>query len=80
MQIMFYKIKNQLTSSYIFDLIPHENQEYIRYNLRNSKLSDIAIPQTRLASYRRSFVPFAISLWNQLTLQRRNLKSNETFK
>ncbi len=78
MQIMLYKIKNQLAPSYLFDLIPPENQEYIRYNLRNN--SDIAVPQIRLESYRRSFVPFAISLWNQLTLQVRNLKSIEIFK
>jgi len=48
MQIMLYKIKNQLAPPYLFDLIPPENQDYIRYNLRNN--NDIAIPQTRLES------------------------------
>jgi len=78
MLIMLYKIKNNLAPIYLQHLIPPENYEHIRYNLRNNH--DIVVPPVRLESYRRSFVPYSIALWNQLPIQKRNVASLEQFK
>jgi len=78
MLVMLYKIKNNIAPEYLQELIPPENHEYIRYNLRNN--SDIAVPPARLETYRRSFVPHSISLWNQLSIHKRDVASVEEFK
>ena len=78
MLIMVYKIKNGLTPGYLVDIMPRENHEYIRYNLRNNQ--DISVPYTRLEIFRRSFVPFAINLWNKLSQANRNEPTLLAFK
>jgi hypothetical protein len=75
---MLYKIKNNLVPDYLAELLPIQNIEYITYNLRNNQ--NISIPYTRLESYRRSFFPSAIRLWNRLSIDIRNSESLLTFK
>lgn len=48
------------------------------YVLRNS--NDIRVPFCRLESYKKSFFPRAISLWNDLPQHVRNASSLNTFK
>ncbi len=78
MLVMLYGIKNNLSPSYLSDLIPPDNKDQISYNLRNSM--DIVIPLVRLDSYKRSFFPHAITLWNKVSLNVRQLPSLKRFK
>ena len=78
MLVMLYRIKNNLAPSYLTDLNPPINKDHIRYNLRNSL--DITIPQVRLESFKRSFFPYTITLWNKLPENKRSLPSLDTFK
>jgi len=75
---MLYKVKSGLAPDYLKELLPKENCEYIRYNLRNNK--NVRVPATRLESYKRSFFPFSINLWNRLPIQTRQKPSLEEFK
>ena len=77
MLCMLYKIKHNLCPSYLNDILPPENNEIIRYNLRNR--DDIVQPNTRLDSLKRSFIPASIEKWNQLPIDARNLNL-ENFK
>ncbi len=63
MLTMFFKMKINLTPSYLTQLLPVHNND-TGYDLRNS--SNIRIPFTRLETFRRSFIPSAIRLWNRL--------------
>ena len=76
--IMMYKIKNSLAPEYLSDLLPLENTERVRYSLRNQH--DITIPFTRLESFKRSFFPSAIRMWNRLAVETRNSETLEEFK
>ena len=76
--IMLYKIKNNLAPDYLFHLIPQENHELIRYNLRNN--ADIAMPLAKKEAFRRSFVPFSIKLWNELPKSKRSSPCLDMFK
>ena len=78
MLIMLYKIKNDLAPNYLNDLLPPENREYTTYNLRHG--NNIALPYTRLESFKRSFIPFTIRLWNALPNNVRDASSVSEFK
>ena len=78
MLIMLYKIKNGMAPDYLFDILPQENHEYIRYNLRNNM--NLSVPLTRLESFKRSFIPYSINLWNSLAPRKRNMPTLELFK
>ncbi len=78
MLAMMYNIKSKLAPSYLSDLIPPDNKDHISYNLRNSE--DIAIPQVRLESYKRSFFLHSVPLWNKLPLNVRQLPTLNRFK
>jgi hypothetical protein len=78
MLTMIYKIKNDLAPSYLYHLLPPEFREYVGYNLRNSQ--NILLPFTRLESFRRSFFPFSIRLWNALPVDTRSSLSVSDFK
>ena len=64
MLVMLYKVKNRHVPDYLIELLPPENHEQVQYNLRNNH--NIALPYSRLESFRRSFIPYAINLWNSL--------------
>ena len=60
------------------DLLPPENREYTTYNLRHG--NNIVLPFTRLESFKRSYIPFSIKLWNALSIEVRHAPSLRDFK
>ena len=78
MIIMLFKTINSLRRTYLEVLLPQPNQRYIEYNLRNK--DHIRLPFTRLELFRRSFLPTAIRLWNNLTLEQRSVTTLSQFK
>ena len=78
MLIMLFKIKNHEAPDYLCELLPPENQEYIRYNLRNN--TNIKVPYTRLETFKRSFFPYSIRLWNSLSKKTRASSCLSDFK
>ena len=75
---MLFKVKNRLVPEYLYELLPPENHEYIRYNLRNN--NNVTVPYTRLETYKRSFVPYLILLWNSLPKRTRAETNLTEFK
>ena len=78
MLVMMYKMKHNMTPTYLNDLLPPENQEFIAYNLRNRE--DVSLVPTRLDSFKRSFLPTAIRLWNKLKIEDRHSANILSFK
>jgi hypothetical protein len=78
MLVMLYKIKNDQAPSYLYELLPPEFHEYVEYNLRNSQ--NIVLPFTRLESFRRSFFPSSVRLWNGLSVETRSCLTLAIFK
>ena len=76
--VMFYKIKNGQAPEYLQNLLPPDNQDKSTYNLRNKQ--DLSIPFARLETYKRSFFPNAIRLWNSLPICVRSCQSIMEFK
>ena len=64
MIIMLFKIINQQSPNYLFELLPSNNAASINYSLRNR--DNIKMPNCQKESFRRSFLPSAIRLWNKL--------------
>jgi len=58
--------------------LPPENHENVNYNLRNNQ--NIKLPYSRLESFKRSFIPFSINLWNRLKVDVRLSQSISEFK
>ena len=71
----FYKIFNEKSPSYLFNLIPHFNR------VHNTRLG-YNIPPTKVRHdyFKNPFFPSAISEWNKLDFNIRNSKSLNTFK
>ena len=59
-----YRAVNGTVLSYISVLIPPTVSEVSHYNLRDS--SNITIPVTRTATFKRSCIPASVDLWNNL--------------
>ena len=78
MLTMLFKIKHHDTPGYLYELLPPENHELVRYNLRNN--NNITVPYTRLETYKRSFFPFSIRLWNALSKKTRASSGLSEFK
>ena len=62
---MFYKIFHADAPAYLCDMLPHTVGDKSDYNLYSAHKMDI--PFTRLECHRRSFFPFVICAWNNLT-------------
>ena len=58
-----HKIVNDNAPTYLCNLIPKEIEPN-RYNLRNP--NNIKIPKTRTETFRKSFIPSGIKVWNNL--------------
>ena len=71
-----HRIVNKSAPSYMSNLIP-QNYNDKRYSLRN--VHDIRTPKTRTETFRKSFIPSSINLWNNLEPEDR-LLDYETFK
>ena len=78
MVTMLYKIKHSLAPDYLTSLLPRQNSEVITHNLRNREY--IKPPHARLETYKRSFFPSAINIWNSLTSNTRNMPTAQLFK
>ena len=71
----FYKIFNEKSPSYLFNLIPNFNRAH------NTRLSHNISPiKVRHDYFKNSFFPSAITEWNKLDLNIRNSASLNTFK
>ena len=75
---MLYKTKNHMSPGYLTTLLPISNQEANRYTLRNNQ--NLRLPFSRLETFKRSFFPRAVRLWNALSLTIRNSGSLSIFK
>jgi hypothetical protein len=73
----FYKLVNNISPTYLIDALPACSTDYA-YQLRN--VHDIRVPRTRTLSYKNSFIPSTIKLWNKLDLCFRNSPSLPTFR
>ena len=73
---MFYKMKNNLTPTYLSSLVP-ETFEGTIYNLRDAQ--NIRPILTRTQLYYRSFLPLSIRDWNELPVEARNSTSLASF-
>ena len=74
---MFYKMKNNLTPTYLFSLVPETFVGTI-YNLRDAQNVRPILTRTQL--YYRSFLPSSIRDWNELPVEVRNSTSLASFK
>ena len=75
--IMMYKIRNSLAPDYLMNCLPQNNRPH-QHNLRGRR--EVYAPHTRLEIYKRSFIPRAIGLWNELPPATRNSDSITAFK
>ena len=73
-----YKIVNGLAASYLCDILQSINSLQTGYNLRRE--GNIRVPFARTESYKRSFFPHGIQLWNSTDVNLRNLPSITEFK
>ena len=79
--IMIYKIKNNIAPQYLIDLFPGENQERTTRALRNNEnIALLGDRFLRLETFKNSFLPKAITLWNDLPTSVRKIPSVELFK
>ena len=78
MLLMFYKVVNNLVPDYLSQLLPSANRNIVKYNLRNN--DEIKLPFVRLETFRRSFIPYALKLWNLLSIQDHTISCVYEFK
>jgi hypothetical protein len=76
--ILFYKMVNNQTPSYLSSLVPPLVGDESRYYLRNTE--DVQSLNARTKLYSDSFLPSVIREWNSLPIQVRNSTSVATFK
>lgn len=75
---LLYKIHNNLTPSYLHDIMPNPVHTVSNYNLRNQE--NYTIPRIRLSLFERSFIPDTIKHWNNLDTDTRSSNTISTFK
>lgn len=75
---LFYKMRNNLSPTYLSDLVPETFQELTSYSLRNAQ--NIRSIATRTQLYYKSFLPACIREWNDLSDDLRNSESLTIFK
>lgn len=73
-----YKLHNNLTPSYLTNILPPKVGERSAYNMRNRE--NYVIPKVRLSCSLESFLPSSIRLWNDLPSNVRQQPSVRTFK
>ena len=76
--LMFHKIINDNTPPYLTELKPRTVSQRQDYNLRNP--NNFTMPLCRISKYQKSFLPYAIYLWNQLTTEKKKLHDYDAFK
>ena len=76
--VCIYKIINGLTPNYLKDIFPQNVSDKTSYTLRNAHDIDIVHCRTELLA--SSFIPSAVSLWNELPDDIKSLQSISLFK
>ncbi len=76
--LFFHKIVHDNVPSYLSEMKPAENVERHNRNLRSN--NDLTLPKCRINKYKSSLLPKATSLWNELSLEVRNIVSYTSFK
>ena len=76
--LLLYKMKNDLSPSYLSSLVPQTVGEQSHYNLRNA--TDIQGIHARTSLYYNSFLPSTLRDWNALTPDQQNAPSLASFK
>ena len=74
---MMYRMVNNLVPQYLCQLVEKEDQDR-PYNFRHR--NPLKIPFCHLETYRRSFVPRTIGLWNSLDQGTRSANTLDEFK
>ena len=77
--VLVYKALNDLTPTYITNLLTPVSQTHSR-SLRSSENGLLSIPRSRSAIFDRSFSYSASKLWNVLPLNLRTASSLNEFK
>ena len=75
---LFFKMKNNLTPSYLSSLVPQAVGQTTRYSLRNS--NNLQSIHERTALYYNFFLPSTVRDSNNLTPKARQIDSVNTFK
>ena len=78
MLLLMFKMKNGLVPNYLINLMPKENRDVVKRNLRSN--TNLRLPLAKSELVRRSFIPFTVKLWNKLTSDQRSCKSIKLFK
>ncbi len=73
-----YKAFNNMCPLYITDLIPDNAPTRANYTLRTN--SNIRVPFARTSTFKNSFIPSTLQMWNQLPMSIRNSTSVNKFK
>ena len=76
--IFFHKIVKHLLPDYVYSYLDFYSQE--NYHLRSASTSAIGPFPSRTKSFKKSFFPYCINDWNNLTVEIRNAKSINIFK
>jgi hypothetical protein len=76
--IMFYKMVNNLVPTYLSQLVPHQIQHSVTYNLR--KRDQLQVPFARTVRYFNYFTVSTSRRWNSLDPTLRNSSSLNQFK
>ena len=76
--VNMFKMVKGLSPAYLQAILPETRDMGNRYALRNTV--DIIQPKTRLQSFKKSFLPDGICLWNNLQIDTRNAPSLHSFK
>ena len=76
--IFFYKIVNKLLPDYLYSYLEFPSQN--DYHLRSASTSVIRAYRSRTKSFKKSFFPYCINEWNNLTVEIRNAKSINIFR
>ena len=74
-QVIFYKIRNDLTPFYLAEHIPKRNELDISLHNKN-----VNTPLTRTERYNNSFVPYTIKAWGNLDNKAKSKPSVQSFK
>ena len=72
-----FKVINNLVPDYLLELKPEKNKEG-RYMLRTRY--EYTIASCRITKYNKSFLPFAVHLWNNLEKETQSITTYERFK
>ena len=74
----FYKMHNKVCPQYLCNCLPLTVASISDHNLRNNEY--YTIPRSRLRMSIASFIPYTVSLWNNLDLNVRNIPNILCFK